>query len=866
MKKLINFAFALLISASAFAQGYNVQVCVNITGPQPTGPIVANLTYYSNGIANTMIDTLVNIQLPYNYCFPSYIQLPDSGLFAYANGFVQLSSCAPTQVYNYAQFVSSNSTITVNAQNCQNFSNCTTTLAPMLGTNILIATSTGIGPFLYSWDGGITYTSNNQTVMNGIATYCVEVMDSIGCQSSDCYTNSSGGACQAGINVVGGGPYILTATGNGVAPLSYTWSTGELSQSIVADTTGYYCLVIVDANGCGDSACIYLTVGGNCSTYIVQTIVNGMNTLNAITDSAFSGNITYSWALNGAPIAGANSAQYIPFIAGQYCVTVDYNNGCTATNCYSYTTNGNCQASISVSGSGPYTFVATGSGIPPLTFNWSTGETTDTIVTTGPGTYCLIVTDAVGCIDSACISINNPGTNCNAYITEMVDSVGGIYLMASADTSYNGPVGYTWSTGESGQSIYPTQPGQYCVYLVYTNTSCYADTCYNFNPGNPVGGCSVVVAAVPDSTNNNSYTFYAYPTGTAPFSYSWMFSDGTTSNAMNPSVQFYNNSGINWANLTITDATGCVSSYSAVLPILPPFGNCYSNFSTYGNYQFGNPGEVFFQSYVQNSIPGTATYSWNFGDGTTSTLENPQHIFTANGFYNVCLTTTYNGCTYTSCNNEYVDLAWWNNNPFQGNCTAGFMILTNQVNSAGLINIINTSQGNNLFYTWSFGNGFISNNPLPFTTINNPGVYEICVSILDTVNNCGDTFCDTITIDSLGNVYRSEMSGNMGILVSGTPQPNALLTTVDIEDVTSEITIVPNPSNGIFSLNTNWIQGASSIDIIDITGNLVQSQTINTTKGQKSVALNLQDVSDGSYLVRVVSNQRVQTVKLLINH
>jgi PKD repeat protein len=866
MKKLINLAFALLTGAAAFAQGYNVEVCVNITGPQPNGPIVANLTYYSNGVANTMTDTLVNIQLPYNYCFPSYIQLPDSGFFAYANGFVQLSSCAPTQVYNYAQFVSGNSTVTVNAQNCQNFSNCTTTLAPMLGTNILIATSTGIGPFLYSWDGGITYTSNNQTVMNGIATYCVEVMDSIGCQSSDCYTNSSGGACQAGINVVGGGPYILTATSNGVAPLSYTWSTGELSQSIVADTTGYYCLVIVDANGCGDSACIYLTVGGNCSTYIVQTIVNGMNTLNAITDSAFSGNITYSWALNGAPIAGANSAQYIPFIAGQYCVTVDYNNGCTATNCYSYTTNGNCQASISVSGSGPYTFVATGSGIPPLTFNWSTGETTDTIVTTGPGTYCLIVTDAVGCIDSACISINNPGTNCNAYITEMVDSVGGIYLMASADTSYNGPVGYTWSTGESGQSIYPTQPGQYCVYLVYTNTSCYADTCYNFNPGNPVGGCSVVIAAVPDSTNNNSYTFYAYPTGTAPFSYSWMFSDGTTSNAMNPSVQFYNNSGINWANLTITDATGCVSSYSAVLPILPPFGNCYSNFSTYGNYQFGNPGEVFFQSYVQNSIPGTATYSWNFGDGTTSTLENPQHIFTANGFYNVCLTTTYNGCTYTSCNNEYVDLAWWNNNPFQGNCTAGFMILTNQVNSAGLINIINTSQGNNLFYTWSFGNGFISNNPLPFTTINNPGVYEICVSILDTVNNCGDTFCDTITIDSLGNVYRSEMSGNMGILVSGTPQPNALLTTVDIEDVTSEITIIPNPSNGIFSLNTNWIQGASSIDIIDITGNLVQSQTINTTKGQKSVALNLQDVADGSYLVRVVSNQRVQTVKLLVNH
>jgi PKD repeat protein len=722
MKKLINLAFALLISAAAFAQGYNVQVCVNITGPQPIGPIVANLTYYSNGMANTMTDTLVNIQLPYNYCFPSYLQLPDSGMFAYASGFVQLSSCSPTQVYNYSQFVSGNSTITVNAQNCQNFSNCTTTLAPILGTNTLIATSTGIGPFLYSWDGGITYTTNNQTVMNGISTYCVEVIDSIGCQSSDCYTNSSGGACQAGINVVGGGPYILTAVGNGTPPLTYTWSTGDLSQSITANTTGYYCLNIVDANGCGDSACVFLTVGSNCSTYIIETSdSSGLNYLTATVDSNFSGITTFDWTLNGTTIAGANNAQITPTLPGLYCVNVNYNNSCTATNCYQY------------------------------------------------------------------------------------------------------------------------------------------------NPGNPFGGCSVYTVAVQDSSLSNTFTMYAYPTGTPPFTYDWIFSDGSSTNASTAVVQF-SNAGINWASVTVTDANGCVSSYSLVLPTAPIFGNCYSNFNSYSNYQFGNPGEVFFQSYIQNSNPIGATYSWDFGDGTSSNLENPQHTYASSGFYYVCLTTTFNGCTYTSCSNEYVDLLWWNNNPFQGNCTAGFMILTNQVNSSGLINIINTSQGNNLFYTWSFGNGFVSNNPLPFTTINNAGIYEICVSILDTLNNCGDTFCDTITIDSLGNVFRSSMSGNVGILVSGTPQPNPLLTTVDVKDAVSEITIIPNPSNGIFSLNTNWIQGASFIEIIDITGNIVQSQTISTTKGQKSVELNLHDVADGSYLVRVVSNQRVQTVKLLLNH
>jgi PKD repeat protein len=723
MKKLINLAFALLISAAAFAQGYNVEVCVNITGPQPNAPMVASLTYYnSNGVAGTMVDTLMNIQLPYTHCFPSYLQLPDSGFFAFTNGFVQLSSCAPTIVYNYTQGISSNATITVNAQNCNSAPNCAATLTQINGTTILTATGTGVAPLSYSWDGGITFGPNAQFTMNGPGTYCVTIMDGLGCTATDCYTDSSGGACQAGINVVGGGPYILTATGNGVAPLSYSWSTGELSQSIVADSTSLYCLTITDANGCFDTTCVYLTIGNNCNVYITENIVNGINYLTAVADSTFSGTTTFTWAQNGVTIVGANNVQYAPTAPGQYCVTVDYNNTCTVTNCYLY------------------------------------------------------------------------------------------------------------------------------------------------NPGNPVGGCSVVATAIPDSTISNAFTFYTYPTGTPAFSYAWIFSDGTTSTQINPTVIFNNNAGPNWANVTVTDSTGCVSSYCILLPMVPVAGNCNSGFNSFGNYQFGNPGEVYFQSYIQNTNPAGATYSWSFGDGSTSTLENPQHTFTSTGFYNVCLTTTSNGCTYTSCNNEYVDLAWWNNNPFQGYCSAGFMILTNQVNSAGLINIINTSQGNNLFYTWSFGNGFISNNPLPFTTINNPGVYEICVNILDTINNCSDTFCDTITIDSLGNVYRAAMSGNVGILVSGAPQPNALLSVVESEKEMTDITIVPNPTNGIFSLNADWMQGAAIIEIIDITGKLIQTQTINTTKGQKSVLLALQDVADGSYLVRVVSNQRVQTVKLLVNH
>ena len=722
MKKLINLAFALLISAASFAQGFNVQVCVNITGPPPNAPIFATLTYYANGSTYTMTDTVFTFLWPTTLCFPVYIQSPDSGNYAFANGYVQLSSCVPTQIYNYSQLISGNTTITVNAQNCNSANNCTAVLTQIQGSTLLGATGTGVAPFIYSWDGGITFTANAQYVMTGTGTYCVTIQDANGCTASDCFTNSGGSSCAAIIDIQGAGPYNLGAFGTGVAPLTYSWSTGDISQTITASVSGNYCLTVADANGCVDSTCVYLFVG-NCNVGIMEDVDSvGTSYLIAILDPISSPNPTYQWQFNGTSITGATSSYYFPNAPGQYCLTVNYGGICTASNCYS------------------------------------------------------------------------------------------------------------------------------------------------FNPGNPIGGCSVYTVAIADSSNNNSFTLYAYPTGTPPFLYSWLFSDGTVSASINPSIQLNNNSGINWSSLTITDANGCVSSYCELLNITPPTGNCYSGFNTYSNYQFGNAGEVFFQSYTQNSGSTNVNYSWDFGDGNTSTLQNPSHIYSATGYYYVCLTTTYNGCTYTLCNNEYVDLTWWNNNPFQGTCTAGFMILTNSVNSAGLINIINTSQGNNLFYTWSFGNGFISNNPLPFTTINNPGVYEICVTILDTVVNCSDTFCDTITIDSLGNVFRSNMSGNVGILISRAPQPNALLTTVDFKDVVEQITIVPNPSNGIFNINTNWLQGISQVDVFDITGKQIKSYSINTSKGQKSVALDIQDVADGSYLVRVVSNQRVQTVKLTVSH
>jgi Secretion system C-terminal sorting domain/PKD domain len=42
-------------------------------------------------------------------------------------------------------------------------------------------------------------------------------------------------------------------------------------------------------------------------------------------------------------------------------------------------------------------------------------------------------------------------------------------------------------------------------------------------------------------------------------------------------------------------------------------------------------------------------YFWDFGDGNSSTVYNPTHTFSESGTYEICLTTEYRECTYTSC-------------------------------------------------------------------------------------------------------------------------------------------------------------------------------------------------------------------------
>lgn len=75
---------------------------------------------------------------------------------------------------------------------------------------------------------------------------------------------------------------------------------------------------------------------------------------------------------------------------------------------------------------------------------------------------------------------------------------------------------------------------------------------------------------------------------------------------------------------------------------LPPFIQSYFALIEAENLCLGDATDFTFQT----DTPPT-TIAWDFGDGTTSSLENPQHVYAATGIYNVVLVLDYNGSIRT---------------------------------------------------------------------------------------------------------------------------------------------------------------------------------------------------------------------------
>ncbi|MCP4523020.1 MAG: PKD domain-containing protein [Candidatus Gracilibacteria bacterium] len=114
--------------------------------------------------------------------------------------------------------------------------------------------------------------------------------------------------------------------------------------------------------------------------------------------------------------------------------------------------------------------------------------------------------------------------------------------------------------------------------------------------------------------------------------YEWNFGDGTLSTLKDP-VHVFENPGVYTVTLTITDPTGGIEVLTYVVTIDP------DSFIVYLDTNAIKTDEGLDIDFTSNVIGGKnpLTYKWNFGDGTSSTEEDPNHIYTNPGIYDVTL-------------------------------------------------------------------------------------------------------------------------------------------------------------------------------------------------------------------------------------
>jgi len=231
-----------------------------------------------------------------------------------------------------------------------------------------------------------------------------------------------------------------------------------------------------------------------------------------------------------------------------------------------------------------------------------------------------------------------------------------------------------------------------------------------------------------------TFQFVDMSSGTVDL-YHWDFGDGQTSEYQNPAHSYYEN-GIYNVCLTVSDATGsCIDEYCETMyvGIIP---DCEADF--YFLQDSLNPLTFHFSDISTGDID---FWDWDFGDGTTSSQQNPSHIFPGEGIYIVSLTI---GNDAGNCNDELCREVTISG---QQICQATFNYFIFPDNPF-MVQFIDFSTGIINVWIWDFGDGNFSFETDPVHIYENEGNYTVCLYVMNTSTGSTDQYCKEVEISN----------------------------------------------------------------------------------------------------------------------
>ena len=352
-------------------------------------------------------------------------------------------------------------------------------------------------------------------------SYLVNIVDSIGCvhqesfelnESDQIVTN----ALISPSNCFGGEEGFITIDlSGGTTPLSYNWLNGTgTPDSLYALSDGLYVLIVNDGLSCIDTFNFVLQSPDLLeidltADQLLLSCNGALTTANIIVNGGVD---PYSFVWNDS-----DTTQQRIIGAGNYLIDVIDSNGCIASDSIVILEPDSLEIFLDYSDIG-CDFGATASitylgGVPPISFLWSTGDTTSSIDSLWDLTYWVVVTDSCGTSVSDTINLEYYELNTDINYNESTYSADVEVFSSTSE----GPFGFAWinifgDTISFTENIYSLCEGTYfAVTTDFSNDCSVVDTLlveYDL----PFGIVDVLTTTVYDDINL---------WGASPYSYLW---------------------------------------------------------------------------------------------------------------------------------------------------------------------------------------------------------------------------------------------------------------------------------------------------------------------------------------------------------
>ena len=594
--------------------------------------------------------------------------------------------------------------------------------------SIDLSVSGGTAPYSYLWNYGQTI-EDLDSLDYGI--YSVVIKDSLLCSTFANITitepikpmllqiSGSDVLCNGQSN---GSAYVVSS--GGTAPYTYLWSTGSTNSSISNISADTYTVTATDIKGCmfENSITIIQPAPFSVKTDFNNVKCNGFQDANI--DISVTGGTQpyyYEWS------PGNITQDLLNIGSGNYAVTITDANNCSTVNVTTITQPTELQMTNSITNVTCYgdsngaVEINVSGGVSGYTYKWNYGNTTQNVTNLYSGLYEVTATDLNGCTiiknmnvtESPQISVAPTIENVNCY----GENSGQIQLNVTGGTpNYN----FSWSNGSVSNILPNITAGQYSISITDNNNCPFDSTIIISQPDSLIA--SVVASMEADIGSCNGYLTISANGGTPSYSYLWSPNGytGTTSNSLCPTIYI----------ITVTDINGCKDTVSFNMKQKPPFPQ-----ADFDPPESGCPPHTV--DFINKSLFATY-YLWDFGDGTTDTIENPSHEYLQSGVYIVKLTVSD---IYQNDESDKETVTVYEKPSVAFDVAPKTVTMFEEP-----IHCYNWTYGG-ATYLWNFGDGVSSNEVEPIHNYSEEGTYDIFLEAWSE-NACFDslTIKDAVTV------------------------------------------------------------------------------------------------------------------------